>query len=200
MKPLAGFHDIHAHLAPGATDAPQGTIVSLTPAEARHILSCANLEGRFSVGIHPWLTQGKTADTFNWHELRQQLGHPAVVAVGECGLDTLRGAPLNEQIEIFRRQIELSESLQLPMILHIVKAIDPMLALRKQLKPLQPWIIHGFRGNPCQAAQLVKAGLYLSLGRQFNPLTETAIPADRLFRETDAETGIITSECRGITR
>lgn len=181
MKPLAQFHDIHAHLADGANDAPPGVLVSLTPPEARRVLDGRGLNGYFSVGIHPWATE-KPVD---WDELERMLSHDRVVAVGECGLDTLRGAPIERQTEIFRRQIELSERLGLPMILHIVKAVDPMLALRKEMRPRQPWILHGFRGNPEQAAQLVRAGLALSLGPRHNPAAGTAIPPDRLYRETD---------------
>ena len=187
MKPLSQFADIHAHLASGSTDAPAGTLVSLTPAEARHILTRHDLKGQFSVGIHPWTTQGKTPDDFDWHELEQMLRHPKVAAVGECGIDTLRGAPTQVQTEILRRQIALSEQLQLPMILHIVKAVDTMLSLRKTIKPTQPLIYNGLRGNPQQASPLLKSGLYLSLGQQFNPQTESIIPPDRLMRETDSE-------------
>lgn len=182
MKPLAQFHDIHAHLADGANDAPDGVLVSLTPPEARRVLSHDGTHGRFSVGVHPWATE-KPVD---WEELERFLTDDRVVAVGECGLDALRGAPIDRQTEIFRRQIELSERLGLPMILHIVKAVDRMLALRKEMRPLQPWILHGFRGNEQQAAQLVRAGLSLSLGSRHNPAAVAAIPADHLYRETDA--------------
>ncbi len=59
------------------------------------------------------------------------------------------------------------------------------MALKKELKPTQPWIIHGFRGKPQQAGQLLRAGFNLSLGPNFNPETARVIPSDRLHIETD---------------
>ena len=48
-----------------------------------------------------------------------------------------------------------------------------------------PWIIHGFRGKPQLAQQLLNKGFYISLGEKFNPETVSIIPVDRLLFETD---------------
>lgn len=135
----------------------------------------------YSVGIHPW----DTAGDFDMKTLRAALLRPGTVAVGEAGLDALRGAPMERQIEIFEAQIELSESLGLPLIIHCVRASHHLLELRRHLKPSQPWIYHGFRGGAAAARQLLDAGLYLSLGPKFNDEAARAIPSDRLMIETD---------------
>lgn len=181
MNPLHSFRDIHAHLAPGSTDAPEGVLVSLTPVEARRVLTRPELKGSFSFGIHPWDTE----EAVDWEEFERFVAHPAVVAVGECGLDRLRGAAPEVQEQIFRHQIRLAEKYGKPMILHIVKAVDEMLRIRREERPAMPWILHGFRGNPQQARQLLGAGLSLSLGERFNPAVPAVIPPERLFRESD---------------
>jgi TatD DNase family protein len=180
--------------------------------------------GLFSVGIHPWRTAEllATAPTSN-QEAKQPTNFTAdlarefleddmdaefkealtwamadnVVAIGEAGLDALQGADMETQTKVFCRQIRLSEQIGKPLIVHLVKANDRFMQLRKQMQPKQPWIIHGFRGKPELMKQLMAipcpGPLYFSIGKNFNPQTVAAIPADRLLLETDdASTPIAT--------
>ena len=64
----------------------------------------------------------------------------------------------------FERQIELSETLQKPMILHDVKSHNEIITLRKKHKAQQPWILHGFSGTEQDVKQLIGQGIYLSVG------------------------------------
>ena len=73
----------------------------------------------------------------------------------------------------------------MPLIIHCVKAMDELLAVRKKLNPAQPWIWHGFRGKPQQAGQLIKNGIYLSFGAHYSEETVKGVPVGRLFLETD---------------
>ena len=97
----------------------------------------------------------------------------------------MRGAPVDIQKELLKTHIQLSEQLQKPLLLHIVKATDEIIALHKELRPEMPWIWHGFRGNAHTAEMLLKRGFYLSIGERFNPDAVAAIPDDRLLVETD---------------
>ena len=137
-----------------------------------------------SLGIHPWYISDKWRDDLA--AIATLAKEEKVVAIGECGLDTLKStAAIGLQEEIFKAHILLSEALQKPLIIHCVKAFDRLIALRKETKPAQAWILHGFRGKPQQAGQLIKAGFHISLGERFNPDSAKAIPIDRLFIETD---------------
>ena len=137
-----------------------------------------------SLGIHPWHISDKWRDDLAAITILAKEDN--VVAIGECGLDALKSpAQIEVQEEIFKAHIQLSEALQKPLIIHCVKAFDRLIALRKETKPLQAWILHGFRGKPQQANQLIKAGFHISLGERFNPDSAKAIPIDRLFIETD---------------
>ena len=141
-------------------------------------------DGTISVGIHPWYVDKGWKERF--HTIEELAKAPNVVAIGECGIDKVHSAVTPEiQENAFRAHIALSERLQKPLIIHCVKAYETIIALRKEIKPRQTWIIHAFRGKPQQAAQLTKAGLYLSLGEHFNEESARSIPADRLFIESD---------------
>ena len=137
----------------------------------------------YSVGIHPWDTATATEADFNTLSVLAQ--HPQIVAIGECGLDALKGAPLDVQEQIFLRHVQLSEELQKPLIIHAVRTHSRLIQLRNALRPTQRWMIHGFRGKPQQAEQLIRAGFDISLGKTYNPAVLDVIPPDRLHFETD---------------
>ena len=137
-----------------------------------------------SVGMHPWYVDNGWKEKF--HTIEELAKAQNVVAIGECGIDKVRmTATFETQVEAFRAHIALSERLQKPLIIHCVKAYETIIALHKEIKPRQAWITHAFRGKPQQASQLVKAGLYLSLGEHFNEESARCIPGDRLFIESD---------------
>lgn len=155
----------------------------------------------FSVGVHPWDTASCDAAAIerSLQILEDIANDPRVVAIGEAGLDGLRGASDDVQETVLRRQIELSETVGKPLVIHCVRRYERMLHLQREMRPQQPWIWHGFRGKPELARQILAASPrnYISLGERFNPLAATAIPSDRLLAETDESplpiTQIITS-------
>ena len=143
------------------------------------------MEGQFySVGIHPWDTQNSPSAQ-DWAELERIAALPCVVAIGETGIDKIKGGFLFRQINVMRRQIDLSESLGKPLIIHDVKAHDVIVGLKRDLNPTQKWVIHGFRGKPSVAKMMTDAGIYLSFGEKFNPDTPATIPPHLMLAETD---------------
>lgn len=144
----------------------------------------------YSIGIHPWDCQQSTVNS--QQILMKCLGDSNFLAIGECGLDRACGADFELQKEIFIKQIELSEKLNKPMIIHAVRSYPDIISIRKETKAKQTWIIHGFQGNEQSAEQLLKHnGIYLSLGDVlFKNETKAkgllcVIPLDKLFLETD---------------
>ena len=140
----------------------------------------------FSFGIHPWeieLWEEKI------NEMSQVLSEENCLAVGEIGLDKLKGPNLVRQMTIFKQQIQLAEQHKLPVILHCVKAWNELKNLKRELKPKQPWIFHGF-SKAALTKEVLNEGIYISLGQAI--LTSLSlqnalinIPLDRLFLETD---------------
>ncbi|MCG8476041.1 MAG: TatD family hydrolase [Cytophagales bacterium] len=142
----------------------------------------------FSVGIHPWSVSGEIQEE-TWTRLRQLAEKENCLAVGEAGLDRAKGADLELQMEVFERQVRLSEELKKPMIIHCVRAYSDILSVKKRLKARQVWIIHGFQGNVSIMTQLLKHTVFLSFGPFiFRPKVESVFmkcPLDRIFFETD---------------
>lgn len=177
------MHDFHTH----NLLAPPGTAIVNLPKKwtLRPDLFRPQPGALYSAGIHPWWTVDAERTRRMVDALPRLLEHPQVVRVGECGLDKLCGAPLQTQIEVFEAQAAMAEAFGLPMTLHIVRAFDVLLRLKKQLRPTVRWTVHGFRGGPALARQLLAAGLDLSFGLRFNAAAYDLTPAERRWRETD---------------
>ena len=178
------FIDLHTHRIKTCDNLIQIVNLDLNQSCPEH--------GCFSYGIHPWVLdnvdfQAKKA----LQALEEKLKLPQVIALGEAGLDKMHKASFKQQIELFERQIELSEALQKPMILHDVRSHNEIIALRKKHKAQQPWILHGFSGTEQDVRQLIGQGIYLSVGESLlHPERKIYksfkfIDLDYLFLETD---------------
>ena len=84
----------------------------------------------------------------------------------------------------------MADDLAKPLIVHIVGAYDNLYDVQREVMrrnggrtPL--WIIHGFRGRPELARQLLDHGMYISMGIRHNPTAIAVIPRDQLLAETD---------------
>ena len=169
-------HDLQAPM-PAIINMPQEWLVHPEVATLR-------ADATYSVGVHPWWTMEERLDVLI-EGVRFWAQHPQVVRIGECGLDKLKGGAIDVQERVFIEQVELSERLKKPLTIHCVKAFDRLLGLRKQLRPTQCWAIHGFRGKPELAQQLLAAGCDLSFGTLYNEAAFNLCPPDRRYRETD---------------
>lgn len=168
------FINIHTHFNTGR----QIEVVSRTFEDV--------LPDYFSFGIHPW-------EIDKWESkldlFTPFLSKKGCLAVGEIGLDKLKGPDINKQIAVFKRQIEFSEEFNLPVILHCVKAWNELKSLKRELKPEQPWIFHGFTKSTL-TEEVLNEGIYISIGNAIltSPTLQSAlknIPLNRLFLETD---------------
>lgn len=172
--------DIHTHRLPFP---PGEAIVNCYPETF-----APQAEGWYSVGIHPWQA-GQIAGDDGLHtaieQLRSLLRHPQVLAVGEAGIDKLTDAPVEWQLRLFEQQARLAEEAGKPLIIHLVKAAEELLRLKRTLRPSVPWLIHGFRGKAALAEVYLKHGFHLSFGEKYQGEALRAVPADRLFIETD---------------
>ena len=141
----------------------------------------------YSLGLHPWHTDAVTDADMS--QLASHALHPQVVAIGETGLDTLRGAPLMRQTQILERHLRLAEELGKPVILHSVRTAQQVVQCCRREGITVPRAIHGMRGNQRVAQTLLDAGFYLSFGPRYNPTALLDTPRNRLLIETD-DTGL----------
>ncbi|MCD7969207.1 MAG: TatD family hydrolase [Alistipes sp.] len=141
----------------------------------------------YSAGIHPWdagsTDDGKLAGFLEYLETAD------IAAVGEAGLDKVKGGDMERQQEVFRKQIEIAARRKLPVIVHCVKAYNELFGIVRDY-PGTPFILHGYTGSPEQTARALDCGCYISAGLRSvrSPKTVQAlqtVPADRIFTETD---------------
>ncbi|KPK63210.1 MAG: hypothetical protein AMK73_05330, partial [Planctomycetes bacterium SM23_32] len=158
---------------------------------------CVALAGRFpgrvyaAVGIHP--NQWADAGPGDFPALERLARHPAVVAVGETGLDFHRDATARErQVGAFRRHLRLARAAGLPVIVHARKADEEVLAALAEEGAGLPGVRHCFEGPAHLARRYVELGLHLSVGAAITrpgykklKAAMTDIRADRLLVETD---------------
>lgn len=143
----------------------------------------------YSLGIHP-CDVDKTDTKTALKAIETLAGNSEqVIAIGECGIDSMVSIPIKTQIEVFKRHIELSENINKPLIIHCVRCSNDIIRLHRTYSPQQTWIIHGFRSNRNVLRNyLNESGIYISIGERFNEEAVRAIPDDRLLLETDEST------------
>jgi TatD DNase family protein len=146
--------------------------------------------GYYSVGFHPY-NVGKVDEQETLEKVKQATEHPRVYAVGEIGLDKSIDAPFEDQMRIFEKQVEIAEAANLPVVLHVVKAFNEIIAFAKAKQALVSMIIHGYNGSAEMADELVKAGFLISFGEaiagEHSKIVEALqrVPIEKLFLETD---------------
>jgi TatD DNase family protein len=144
-----------------------------------------------TVGFHP--TDAVNIKEEDYILLEEQLKHPKVVGVGECGLDFYWDKEhIEQQVEVFNRQIQLSKKYNKPLIIHMRDASEATLNVLSKHKTLAG-IMHCYSGSPEMANDFLQLGLHISLG---GPVTfknghkpkEVAkmVPSNKLLIETDS--------------
>lgn len=143
----------------------------------------------FSTGIHPW----DAARDISIRELESLVQHANCLAIGECGLDKLKGPGISIQENIFTEQLRLALKYQKPVLIHCVKAFDELREICRPYMAKIPLIVHGFNKSEQLALQLIHQGFYLSLGEPVlnkNGFNFKTLPLDAIFFETDTNNNI----------
>jgi len=131
------------------------------------------------------------------HRLAYALGiHPmCTAAAGEADLAALRHgleAHREHQAGIFAAQLGLAREFDLPVLLHVRRAIDSVL---KQLRarPVRGGIAHAFNGSEQQAGAFIELGFKLGFGGALTfdralriRRVAAAVPLEAIVMETDA--------------
>ena len=172
--------DIHTHSAHSTTHS--SVVRNLNLNEAEDFFK-SDEQALCSVGIHPWHADSFSEDMLT--KLEEWSEDKRFIAIGECGLDKNSNVGFEKQLSVFEAQITISEKSNKPLIIHCVGYFNELLALKKNWNPTQLWIIHGFRGKPELAAQVLKADCALSYGEHFNAESVRLTPIEKIFVETD---------------
>lgn len=128
-------------------------------------------------------------------EIEELAKNKKVVAIGEIGLDYYWNKEnKNEQKLAFRKQIELANKLNLPIVIHTREAIfDTLEILKNQITPVKKGIFHCCPLNLDLICEGLKLGFYISFA---GPITFRnsknaadaikAVPLDHILIETDS--------------
>ena len=124
-------------------------------------------ERRYALGMHPVYID--RCDDAAINALRAAAtaarADPLFVGIGEIGLDHfVAGLDLDRQLAFFVAQLRIARDLDLPVILHVRRAIDPV---SRELRRLGPFsgIAHAFNGSAPQAATDDRTGSRAGLRR-----------------------------------
>lgn len=208
--------DSHCHLDAPEFDADRAAVVAaaraagvqqlvLPAVQVAHFEAVRRLAHEhglaYAVGIHPLYVDQAADDDLD--RVRDTLAawrdDPHLVAVGEIGLDHfVPGLDRDRQQHFYRRQLQLARDAGLPVILHVRRSADTLLAgLRRVGVPgvsgVSGGIAHAFNGSAVQAQAFVALGFKLGFGGamtferalQIRQLAAT-VPDEAVVLETDA--------------
>lgn len=200
--------DTHAHYDSGAFNADRLEVLASMPGEGVELIlnpgceldssrTAVELSERFpfvyaAVGVHP-------SDCGEWQdswleELKALAAHEKVKAIGEIGLDYYwkENPPREFQQQVFRKQMELAQELDLPVIIHDREAHQDCLSIVREYPGVRG-VYHCYSGSLEDAKVLVKLGWMLSFtgvvtyknARKSLEVIQW-LPMDRIMIETDS--------------
>ena len=146
------------------------------------------------VGMHPHDSQFMTPEMYDI--FRDLARCEKVVAIGEIGLDYHYDlSPRDVQQKVFAEQIELANSLKLPIALHVREAYGDTEKILEDNKHLlqNGVLLHCYSGSSEMVKVFSKYDCYFAFGGPItfknavhNIESLKAVPLDRLLFETDA--------------
>jgi len=202
--------DTHCHLDAAEFDADRDAVVARARAAgvAEIVIpavAVANFERvrelahrhrlAYALGIHPMCTDAAgDADLGHLREaLTRHAGDPRLVAVGEIGLDHfIAGLDRDRQEQMFSAQLRLAAEFDLPVLLHVRRAVDTVLKHLRRT-PVAGGIAHAFNGSEQQAAAFLALGHRLGFGGAVTfdqalriRRVAVAVAAEAIVTETDS--------------
>ncbi len=199
--------DSHVHLDHPDFDPDRETVVGRALAAGVCALVTLGTDGRTSqravelaewfqpvyaaVGIHP--TQAHLVGDADRAVVATLVGHPKVVAVGECGLDYERGdCPREVQEDTLRWHVRLSRACGKPLVVHNRGAHLHLLRILEEEGAIGV-VMHMFTGPAEYAEACAARGYWISVGGPVTyPKAEelrravARIPDELLLVETDS--------------
>jgi len=202
------WSDAHNHLHDPRLGDPAPVIAAMRAAGVARCVVNATCEGDWpqvealalahpefvipAFGIHPW--QAHTV-TDGWKDrLRQLLERHPRAALGECGLDRWVDSPgLDVQSPVFDAQLRLAREFDRPLVIHCLKAWQPLFDAFDREPPPRRFLLHSFNGSIETARRLLPLGAYFSFSGYFLHDRKAAVldtfrqlPSDRVLLETDS--------------
>lgn len=141
-------------------------------------------------GVHPE-AEKNTPDDFIFSLEDLLRSSKKVKALGEIGLDYHYDSYDRErQIKLFTQQLDIADSLNLPVIIHSRNANEDTMEILRKYRP--KGVLHCFSGSAETAKEIISLGMYISFTgvltfknakKALKALAE--VPENRLMLETD---------------
>ncbi len=152
----------------------------------------ASSEGIWATaGLHPHEAEDWTPEVGD--RIRDLLGRPEVVAVGETGYDLYyENSPREEQGASFRAHMEMARETDLPLIVHTREADDETREMVETYRDSVRGVLHCYTGGMELLESAVHAGWWVSFSGivtfdGFDAAERVrAVPDDQLLVETDS--------------
>jgi TatD DNase family protein len=160
---------------------------------------CRQEQGLFAApGLHPlYLAHHRPRHLEELEELvreSQPGGSSRPVAIGEIGLDYyVDSVDRIAQQQLFEQQLKIAAAARLPILLHVRKAHDQVLATLRRKHFAHGGIVHAFSGSLQQAGHFIKLGFAIGIcgtitydrARRIRKVA-SELPREALVVETDA--------------
>jgi len=174
--------DTHCHLDAAEFDADREAVLArafaagveaivvpaVAPSNHDAVRALAGVDRRlaYALGIHPLFVERASADDLA--RLRERvadsIADDSFVAIGEIGLDFfVEGQDRERQQRFLAEQLRIARDFDLPVLLHVRRAHDLVLAQLRRVRPLTG-IAHAFNASVQQATQYLELGFALGFG------------------------------------
>ena len=120
----------------------------------------------YCLGIHPMFVDNAREEDLLTLKQKIQLSidDPKFAGIGEIGLDGfVPGLNWEKQVRFFNAQLKLARDFDLPVVMHVRKAQDPVLKSLRVYKP-RSGIAHAFNGSFQQAEHFLNLNMCLGFG------------------------------------
>jgi len=144
------------------------------------------------LSLHPlFIDEHRNRDLVLLDELSTQ---KQLVAIGEIGLDYYHGREQEkEQQLLFEQQLDIATRAGLPVILHVRKAHDEVLATIRRKRFTGGGAVHAFNGSIQQAEQYIGLGFAIGVGgaithdraKKLRTMIQQ-VPVNSIILETDS--------------
>jgi len=177
---------INRIIIPGVTRADWGRLMRI----------CNSRQGVFGApGLHPlYLAHHHPGHLQELEKLVHSCGADRPVAIGEIGLDYyVDTIDRTAQQQLFEQQLKIAAIAKLPVLLHVRKAHDQVLATLRRKHFCHGGIVHAFNGSLQQAEHYIKLGFGIGIcgtvtydrARRIRKVA-CQLPREALVLETDA--------------
>ncbi len=176
--------DSHCHLSSDVFEKNREQIIKNCLNKNIYIINCAvNFEDSLksielskkyknvysAIGIDP---QEISKDKKNFYKLEKLIkeNQKHIIAIGEIGLEFFKCTNFKEQIFYFKKQIQIANKYNLPIIIHCRdfdsnknRAFDTLIKILQKIQVKKKGVVHSFGGDLKYAKMLIDLGFYIGV-------------------------------------